>query len=97
MASPATASTTAVPAATTTSAATFPLRPRFVDYKRAAQELTAIQSRDGLFSLRIVANLRKAKPARLAGETITKERQRIRLHPGFSEQRRHLFFRSLER
>ena len=89
------ASATVAPA--TTTAATFPLRPCFVDDKRAAQELASIQSRNGLFSLRIVTNLSKAEPARLTRESIAKERKRIRLHAGFREQRRHLFFRSLER
>jgi hypothetical protein len=97
------AATTTASAATvatapaTTAASAFPLRASFVDDKRAAQELAAIQSRDGLFSFRVVANLRKAEPARLTGKSIAKERKRIRLHAGFREQRRYLFFRSLER
>jgi hypothetical protein len=91
------ASATAVAPAPATTTATFPLRPCFVDDERAAQELTAIQSRDGLFSLRIVANLGKAEPAWLTGKSIPKERKRIRLYAGFREQRPHLFFRSLER
>jgi hypothetical protein len=89
--------TTVAPAPATTAASTFTLRPCFVDDKRAAEEFPAIQGRDGLFSLRVVANLRKAEPARLTGESIAKERKRIRLHARFREQRRHLFFRSLER
>jgi hypothetical protein len=97
MAAATTASATTVAPAPATTASTFPLRPCFVDDKRAAEEFPAIQSRDGLFSLRVVANLREAEAARLTGESIAKERKRIRLHAGFREQRRHLFFRSLER
>jgi len=94
---PTASAATVAPAPAATTPATFPLRPCFVDNKRAAQELPAIQSRYGLFSLRVVANLRKAEPAGLTGESIAKERKRIRLYAGFREQCRHLFFRSLER
>jgi hypothetical protein len=80
-----TASATTVAPAPATTAATFPLRPCLVDHQRAAQELAAIQSRDGLFSLRVVANLRETEPARLTRESITKERKRIRLYAGFRE------------
>jgi hypothetical protein len=80
-----TASAATVAPAPATTATTLPLRPRFVDDKRAAQELAAIQSRNGLFSLRVVANLRETEPARLAGESVAKERKRIRLNAGFRE------------
>jgi hypothetical protein len=70
-------------AASAASAATFALRASFVDHQRPAEKFLSVQSRDGLFSLRVVLDLREAKAARLPGEAIAKQSQRIRLHARF--------------
>jgi hypothetical protein len=70
-------------AASAPSAATFALRASFVDDQRPAEKFLSVQSRDGLFSLRVVLDLREAKAARLPGEAIAKQSQRIRLHARF--------------
>jgi hypothetical protein len=81
----------------TTPAATLTLGTCFVDDERASKEVLTIQSRDRLFSLRIILDFSEAKPARLSRETIAQQGQRIGLHADFREQRLNLLFRSLER
>jgi hypothetical protein len=77
-ATPAVAATSSSP-----SAGTFPLRTRFIDNERPAKKVFPIQRRDRLFSFRVVANFSKAKSTRLARKTITKQRERVRLHADF--------------
>jgi hypothetical protein len=80
-AAPATASIAATMPSTATAATTaFALRARLVDYERPSQEVLAVQSRDRLFRRRIVAHLSETEAARLPGESIAKQRKRIRLH-----------------
>ncbi|MGC1386178.1 MAG: hypothetical protein WA823_20570 [Candidatus Acidiferrales bacterium] len=71
---PATTTTTTAPTATAAIAAAgstaFPLRTRFVDHQRAAQEILSVEGFDRFFGFGIIRELRKTKPARLAGETV---------------------------
>jgi hypothetical protein len=99
-----TTASAAAPAASTVAAATpassasaFTLRARLVDYQRAAQEILAVQRRDGFFGFRIIADFRETEAARLARETVAEQRQRIRLHPDLCKQPCNIFFRSFER
>jgi hypothetical protein len=76
----------AMPAAAASAATrttTFALRTSFVHNERAAQKIFAIEGCDCFFGFRIVADFRKAKSARLAGETIAQKSERIRLHSNF--------------
>jgi hypothetical protein len=93
------ASTTAATSmATTASAAsaTFALRTRFIYNERAAKEILAVERTDGLLRV-LVFHFGEAKPARLPRKAIAQQRQRIRLHADFREQRLDLLFRGLER
>jgi len=103
-----TATTAATSAATTTAAATvwtpaataastFALWTSFIHDQSPAKEFLAVQCRDGLFGFRVILDFRKAKPARLPGETIAKQSERIGLNTRFRKQRLHFLFRSLER
>jgi hypothetical protein len=98
-AAPATTTTTAsavwAPAAAAPS--TFALRTRFIHNQRSAEEFLSVQRRDGLFGFRVILDFRKAKPARLPGETIAKQSEGIGLHASFRKQRLHFLFSSLER
>jgi hypothetical protein len=75
--------TTAMTAPTASAASPFTLRTRLIDHQRAAEKLPAVQSRDGLFRLRVVPDFREAETARLAGEAITKQSKSIGLHARF--------------
>jgi len=97
VASTSTAASTAMPTAPTAASATFPLRTRFVDDKRSAQEFFSVESRDDFFGFRVIPNLCKAKASRLARKTVPKQRERVWLHADFRKQRPYLFLRSLER
>jgi hypothetical protein len=83
---PATASsmTSAVATAAATTA-TFALRACFVDDECAAQKFPPVESRDDLFRFRIVSNFGESETARLARESIAKQRERIRLHARFGK------------
>jgi hypothetical protein len=83
--------------ASTTSAAAFTLGASFVNYQRAPQKIFAIEGCDCFFGFRIITNFREAESARLTRETIPQKSEGIRLNTNFGKQRRHLFFRSLER
>jgi hypothetical protein len=100
------ASATAAPSATTAAttvaastacAATFTLRTGFVHDERAAEKFLAIQSRDGLFGFGVIFDFRETKTARLPGETIAKQSERIGLYASFRKQRSYFLFSSLER
>jgi hypothetical protein len=101
------ATTTAMAAAPATTAATvwtptaaattFALRTSFIHDQRPAEEFLAVQCRDGLFSFRVILDFRKAKPARLAGETIAEQSERIGLNARFRKKSLNFLFRSLER
>jgi hypothetical protein len=98
MAAAAATSTAATVAATTASAAsTFALRASLIHDQRAAEKFLSIQRRDRLFGFRVVFDFREAKPARLAGEAIAKQSERIGLHARFGKKRCHFLFRSLKR
>jgi hypothetical protein len=84
-------------ATSTASSSAFTLRTCFVHHQRAAQKILAVERFDCLVCFGIVANFGEAETARLARETITQQRKRIRLHSNFRKQRRYLLFRSLER
>jgi hypothetical protein len=71
----------AVTTARTSAPAAFALRTRFVYDERPAEKFLAVQRRDCFFGFGVVMNLGETKPARLAGETVAKQRQRVRLHP----------------
>jgi hypothetical protein len=86
-----------VTAPTASAASTFTLWTRFVHHQRPAEEFLSIQCRDGLFGFGVIFYFREAKPARLSGETITKQSERIGLHARFRKQRLHFLFSSLER
>jgi len=73
MATPSTASA-AVTAAPAAPAATFPLRTRFVDDKRATEKLLPIKGGNNFLGLAIVANLSKAEAPRLTRKAIAKQR-----------------------
>jgi hypothetical protein len=87
----------AVPTACTAAPAAFALWTRFVYHERAAEKFLTVQRGDCLFGFRIVMNFGETKTTRLAGETVAKQRQRVRLHSDFCKQRLHLLFCSLER
>ena len=92
------ASTSATSVATTASAAsaTFALRTRFIYDERAAKEILAVERAYGLLRV-LVFHFGEAKPARLPRKAIAQQRQRIRLHADFREQRLDLLLRGLER
>jgi hypothetical protein len=90
-----TAATVWTPA--TTAASTFTLRTSFIHDQRPAEEFLAVQCRDGLFGFRVILDFRKAKPARLPGETIAKQSERIGLNARFRKKPLNFLFRSLER
>jgi hypothetical protein len=92
------ASTTAASMATTASAtsATFALRTRFIYNERAAKKILAVERADCLLRV-LVFHFGEAKPTRLPRKAIAQQRQRIRLHADFREQRLDLLFRGLER
>lgn len=73
-----TSAMTATAAATTASA--FALRARFVDDEGAAEKFPPVESCDDLFGFGVVPDFGKSETARLARETIAKQRERIRLY-----------------
>jgi hypothetical protein len=73
------------------------LRARFIHDQGPAEKFFSVQSRNGLFGFRVILDFRKAKPARLAGETIAKQSERVGLHARFRKQRLDFLFSSLER
>jgi len=68
-----------------TASAAILLWPRFIDHESTTKELLSIEGRDHFFRFGIIANLGKAEPARLAGEAVAKQSQRIRLDTYFSK------------
>jgi hypothetical protein len=70
---------------------------RFIHYQRAAQKILAVERFDRFVCFGVVANFSETESARLAGETIAQQRERIWLHTNLRKQRRYLLFRSLER
>jgi hypothetical protein len=94
----ATAASTTVAAPTTrTTSSAFALRTRFVHNQGPTEKFLPVQCRNGLFCFRVILDLRKAKPARLAGEAIAKKGERIGLHTSFGKQRLDFLFSSLKR
>jgi hypothetical protein len=70
----------------TTSAAgasAFTLRTRLIHDQRAAQEILAVKRFDRFICFGVVANLGETETARLPGETIAQQRERIRLDTNF--------------
>jgi hypothetical protein len=86
-----------VAAPTTRTASAFALRTRFIHNQSPTEKFLSVQCRNGLFGFRVILDLRKAKPARLAGEAIAKKGERIGLHTSFGKQRLDFLFSSLER
>jgi hypothetical protein len=85
--------TTASPAST----AAFPRRARFVDHDCTAQKILAVQRGDRFIRLSIVGDLDKAEASRLAGETISNQRHRIRLDTRIGKLRSQILLACLKR
>jgi hypothetical protein len=59
----------------TTGAASFALRTSFIYNQRASEKIFAVESRDCLFSFRIIPDFREAESARLPGKTVAQQRK----------------------
>jgi hypothetical protein len=94
---PAATATTATvtPAASTTTA--FALRTGFVDDEGAAEKFLAVERGNCLFGFSVIFDFRETESARLAGEAIAKQSERIGLHARFGKKSMHVLFCSLER
>jgi hypothetical protein len=80
-----TATTTSAAAATGTAATAFAHRPSFIHHQRTAQKILAIAGLNGAFRLFVIAEFREAESARLTGEFIADDLNRIGLESVPSE------------
>jgi hypothetical protein len=61
------------------------LRASFIHDQSASEKILAVERSDCFLSLRIVANFRETEPARLAGEAIAQQGERIGLNSNFGK------------
>lgn len=82
-ASAATSTATMASASAATPACTFALRTSLIHHQSAAKKILAVQSLNGLFRIRVVADFSETEAAGLSRETIAQQCERIRLHANF--------------
>jgi hypothetical protein len=63
--------------------AAFALRAGFVDNQRSAEKILAVERGDCFFRFLVVADFGEAEAARLPGEPVAEQRERIRRNPDF--------------
>jgi hypothetical protein len=95
-----TAAVAASPSAGTASSApsaTLLLGSSFIHHQRAAEKIFSVERFDGFHGVGIICDFRETESARLIGETIPQQGERIGLNSNLREHRGDLLFRSFER
>jgi hypothetical protein len=76
---------------------TFAHRPSFIHDEGATHEIFAVERLHSLFGGSVIIEFSEAEAARLAGEAIAKQTERVGMQVDFRKQRGHFFVSGLER